>query len=103
MEFLAPQLLIPTLVLTFQQIQLVLAHGLLQEGNDSSKASGFVLELTSGGILHILFTNMDSSCEMARWFTPTLSQGETKVDVLVFITDDGGTTWRGALSQQDSS
>ena len=33
---------------------------------------------------------------------PTLTQGETKVDVLVFITDDGGTTWRGAVSILDS-
>ena len=33
---------------------------------------------------------------------PTLTQGETKVDVLVFITDDGGTTWRGAVSIFDS-
>ena len=74
-------------------------------GPDSSKAAGFVLELTSGaGNTGTAYTQTwPAAVKWPGGSAPTLSQGETKVDVLVFITDDGGTTWRGALSQQDSS
>ena len=40
-----------------------------------------------------------------RWqngTAPTLTRGEANVDVLVFMTDDGGTNWRGAVSIFDS-
>ena len=74
-------------------------------GPDSSKASGFVLELTSGGgnTGTAYSQTWPAAVKWPGGSAPTLSQGETKVDVLVFITDDGGTTWRGALSQADSS
>jgi len=33
---------------------------------------------------------------------PTLTAGTTNTDILVFLTEDGGTTWRGMMSQKDS-
>lgn len=74
-------------------------------GPDSSKASGFVLELTSGaGNTGTAYTQTwPAAVKWPGGSAPTLTQGETKVDILVFVTDDGGTTWRGALSQADSS
>ena len=73
-------------------------------GPDSSKATGFTLELTSGaGNTGTAYTQTwPAAVKWAGGSAPTLTQGETKVDVLVFITDDGGTTWRGAVSILDS-
>jgi len=63
----------------------------------SSYTYGFVLELTNGGL------------GTQTWFTGTKWPGGTAptlasagVDILVFITRDGGTTWRGNLVQGDS-
>jgi hypothetical protein len=59
-------------------------------------ASGFVLELTGGGDVTIIWP---TSVRWPRGISPELSPG---VDVLVFITDDGGTNWRGTVSMLDS-
>ena len=72
-------------------------------GPDSSKATAFTLELTSGGGMANTYSQTwPAAVKWAGGSAPTLTQGETKVDVLVFITDDGGTTWRGAVSILDS-
>ena len=64
----------------------------------SPNACGFVLELTGGGAFAITWP------AAVRWpggTAPTLTAG-AGVDVLVFITDDGGTNWRGVASMLDS-
>ena len=72
-------------------------------GPDSSKATAFTLELTSGGGMQNTYSQTwPAAVKWAGGSAPTLTQGETKVDVLVFITDDGGTNWRGAVSILDS-
>ena len=72
-------------------------------GPDSSKATAFTLELTSGGGMANTYSQTwPAAVKWAGGSAPTLTQGETKVDVLVFITDDGGTNWRGAVSIFDS-
>ncbi len=60
-------------------------------------AYGFVLELTNGGAFTITWP---ASVDWPTGTAPTLSP--SGVDVLVFLTRDGGTTWRGVLSMQDS-
>lgn len=60
-------------------------------------SSGFVLELTNGGAYTVTFP---ASVKWAGGAAPTLTA--SGVDVLVFITDDNGTTWRGAVSMLDS-
>ena len=64
----------------------------------SANASGFVIELTNGG------TYTQNWPLAVRWpggSAPELTA--TGVDVLVFITNDNGTTWRGALSMLNST
>ena len=63
----------------------------------SPHACGFVLELTNGGSATITWP---TSIRWPRGIAPTLIA--SGIDVLVFITDDGGTNWRGALSMADS-
>lgn len=60
-------------------------------------SSGFVLELTNGGVATVTFP---ASVKWAGGTAPTLTA--SGVDVLVFITDDNGTTWRGAAAMIDS-
>ncbi|NBW12658.1 MAG: hypothetical protein EBR82_32005, partial [Caulobacteraceae bacterium] len=63
----------------------------------ASRALGFVLELTNGGL------GAQTWPAAVKWpsgLAPTLTS--SGVDVLVFLTRDGGTTWRGVLSQRDS-
>ena len=63
----------------------------------SPNASGFVLELTNGGSFVQVWPTT------VRWpssIAPTLTT--TGVDLLVFITDDGGLNWRGSLVMIDS-
>jgi hypothetical protein len=63
----------------------------------SPVACGFILELTNGGSATVEWPNT------VRWpsgTAPTLTT--SGVDVLVFITDDGGTNWRGVVSMLDS-
>jgi hypothetical protein len=63
----------------------------------ASRAYSFILELTNGGTgTQTWFTN-------TRWAggtAPTLTSAG--VDLLGFITDDGGSNWRGVLISKDS-
>lgn len=63
----------------------------------SGLAYGFVLELTNGGAFTITWP---ASVDWPNGVAPSLSPAG--VDVLVFLTRDGGATWRGVLSMQDS-
>lgn len=63
----------------------------------SGSAAGFVLELTNGGVGAITWP---ASVKWPIGTAPTLTA--SGVDILVFSTRDGGTTWRGLLSQKDS-
>ena len=63
----------------------------------SGKAYGFVLEITNGGSATV---NWMSGVKWAGGTAPTLTVSGT--DILVFTTRDGGTTWRGVLTQADS-
>ena len=63
----------------------------------ASRAFTVILELTNGG------TGAQSWPAAVKWpggTAPTLMT--SGVDVLGFITDDGGTTWRGSLLMKDS-
>lgn len=63
----------------------------------SSRAYSFILELTNGG------TGTQTWFSGIKWpggTAPTLVA--SGVDVLGFITDDGGTTWRGTQIMKDS-
>lgn len=60
-------------------------------------AGGFVLELTNGGSQT---QNWPAATKWPGGTAPTLTA--SGVDVLVFITDDGGTTYRGVASMLDS-
>lgn len=58
---------------------------------------GFVLELTNGGVGT---QTWPASVKWPNGVAPSLTA--SGVDVLAFITRDGGTTWRGVLSMADS-
>jgi hypothetical protein len=58
---------------------------------------GFILELTNGGA-HTM--TWPASVDWPAGVAPSLTS--SGVDVLVFVTRDGGTTWRGVLSMRDS-
>jgi len=63
----------------------------------STVAAGFILEITNGGG----FTNTwPSSVDWPSGSAPTITVSGT--DVFTFITDDGGTIWRGIQSMKDS-
>jgi hypothetical protein len=66
-------------------------------GHSSTNASGFVLELTNGGAYSITWP---LSVKWPGGTAPTLTS--SGVDVLAFVTDDDGTTWRGVVSMLDS-
>lgn len=57
---------------------------------------GFLLELTNAGTK----PTWPASVKWPNGVAPTLTT--TGVDLLVFTTIDGGTTWRGSLTQKDS-
>jgi len=62
-----------------------------------SRAGSIILELTNGGA----FTQYwPASVRWPSGSAPSLAAAG--VDVLVFITDDGGSNWRGAISMGDS-
>lgn len=63
----------------------------------SPNACGFVLELTNGGSATV---NWPLTVKWPTGSAPTLTS--SGIDVLVFITDDGGTNWRGVASMLDS-
>ena len=61
-------------------------------------AGGFIIELTNGGS-----QTQNWPTTATKWpggVAPTLTS--SGVDLLVFVTDDGGTTWRGVASMLDS-
>jgi hypothetical protein len=60
-------------------------------------ACGAILELTNGGSAAITWTNV----RWASGIAPTLTT--SGVDILTFITDDGGTNWRGVVSSLNNS
>jgi hypothetical protein len=60
-------------------------------------ACGFVLELTNGGSASITWP---TSVRWPKGEAPILTI--SGVDILAFITDDGGTNWRGVVSILDS-
>jgi hypothetical protein len=63
----------------------------------SPNACGFILELTNGGVGS---QTWPAAVKWPAGTAPTLTA--SGIDVLVFITDDGGTTWRGVGSMIDS-
>lgn len=63
----------------------------------AGRAHGFVLELTNGGTALV---SWPTSVKWPSGSAPILTT--TGVDVLVFVTDDGGATWRANLSIKDS-
>jgi len=63
----------------------------------SPAAIGFVLELTNGGSAALTWP---SAVKWPGGTAPSLTAAG--VDVLTFITDDGGTNWRGVASMVDS-
>jgi hypothetical protein len=63
----------------------------------SSNAAGFILELTNGGSQT---QNWPAAVKWPSGTAPTLTA--SGVDVLAFITDDNGSTYRGAASMLDS-
>jgi hypothetical protein len=63
----------------------------------ASRAYSFVLELTNGGTGT---QTWPASVDWPSGVAPTLTT--SGVDVLGFITDDGGTIWRGVLLMKDS-
>ena len=63
----------------------------------ASRVVGFVLQLTNGGAYTMTWP---ASVDWPSGTAPTLTS--SGVDILVFITNDGGTTWRGAISMKDS-
>jgi hypothetical protein len=64
----------------------------------ASRAYGFILELTNGGAYTMQWP---AATKWPAATAPTLTA--SGVDVLTFITDDGGTTWRGLASMINSS
>lgn len=63
----------------------------------SGDATSFVLELTNGGAYTITWP---TSVDWAGGTAPTLTA--SGLDILVFYTRDGGTTWHGIVSSLDS-
>ena len=63
----------------------------------ASRMVGFVLELTNGGSATV---SWPASVRWPGGTAPTLTA--SGVDVLTFVSDDGGTTWRGFVSMADS-
>lgn len=63
----------------------------------SPNVSGFSLELVNGGAYTITWP---SSVRWPGGTAPSLTV--SGVDILTFVTDDGGTNWRGAVSMLDS-
>jgi hypothetical protein len=67
------------------------------DNTPSSRAVGFVLSFVSGGAFTQIWPN---SVIWPNGVAPTLTAAGQ--DTLTFITDNGGTAWRGVLSIKDS-
>ena len=63
----------------------------------SDELCGFTLVLTNGGSQTV---NWPAAVDWAGGTAPTLTTAG--VDILVFITNDGGTIWHGMISSGDS-
>lgn len=63
----------------------------------SPNATGFILELTNGGSA---VQTWPTSTKWPSGTAPELTAAG--IDVLVFVTDDAGGTWRGVVSMLDS-
>ena len=63
----------------------------------SDELSGFTLFLTNGGSQTV---NWPSDVDWAGGSAPELT--ESGIDILVFITTDGGTIWHGMVASADS-
>lgn len=64
----------------------------------TNRAYGFLLELTNGGAATVTWPTA------VKWPSATApSLTASGVDLLGFVTDDGGTTWRGVASMLNSS
>jgi hypothetical protein len=63
----------------------------------SPNACGFVLQLTNGGDYSVVWP---TSVRWAGGEAPELTG--SGVDLLTFITNDGGTNWRGVVSSLDN-
>ena len=63
----------------------------------SDELSGFTLFLTNGGSQTV---NWPASVDWAAGTAPTLTA--SGIDILVFISTDGGTIWHGMVSSADS-
>lgn len=64
----------------------------------SSRAYGFLIELTNGGSATVTWP---TSVKWPGGTAPSLTA--SGVDLLGFVTDDGGTTWRAVASMLNSS
>ena len=64
---------------------------------NGAAAGGFILELANGGAATVTWP---SATKWPSGTAPTLTTSGT--DILVFVTDDGGTIWRGVQSMKDS-
>lgn len=62
----------------------------------SPAAGGFILELTNGGAHTVVWP---STVNWSGGIVPVLTSGG--VDILTFLTDNGGTDWYGVFSLQD--
>ena len=69
---------------------------------DSGNASSFVLKIKQDGTGGRTIS-WPASVDWASGTAPTLSSGANDVDVFVFFTVDGGTTYYGFTSGQDLS
>jgi len=67
-----------------------------QGAPDSSKSTGFVLEITNGGNYTVTWPG---SVDWVDGTAPTLTSGG--IDQLVFTTRDAGTTWFGFVAGLD--
>ena len=65
--------------------------------SNAPACGGFVLELTNGGSQTV---NWPASVDWPDGVAPSLTS--SGVDVLIFLTFDTGTTWRGMLAMRDS-
>jgi hypothetical protein len=65
-------------------------------GAPASAMYSMVIKVTSGA------SNTLTWASAPKWPSATAPTASTNTDIWVFLTDDGGTTWRGNLSQKDS-
>jgi len=67
----------------------------MPSGLTSGKGISFTLVVTNKGAFTATFTGV----KWASAIAPTLTSGDTKVDIFTFLTIDGGTTWYGTCVQ----